>query len=233
MLNNKNTIPIIFARSGSKGIKNKNLKKFAGKELIYYSIKYFNLLGFKDFFVSSDSKKILKYAQRFGGYPILRPKFLATDKSNELLSWKHAINLLNKTNNFKYIFSLPCTSPLRSILTLKKALNLMKNKNPDMVVSITSSNKSPDFNMLTKDNVSGRLKIYNKKKNIFRRQDANKVFTLNTNFYIANVNYILKTKNLLGGRILGIETPKFESIDIDDIYDFEIAELIYEKKFRR
>ena len=41
---------------------------------------------------------ILKYAQRFGGYPILRPKFLATDKSNELLSWKHAINLLNKTN---------------------------------------------------------------------------------------------------------------------------------------
>ena len=202
MLNNKNTIPIIFARSGSKGIKNKNLKKFAGKELIYYSIKYFNLLGFKDFFVSSDSKKILKYAQRFGGYPILRPKFLATDKSNELLSWKHAINLLNKTNNFKYIFSLPCTSPLRSILTLKKALNLMKNKNPDMVVSITSSNKSPDFNMLT-------------------------------NFYIANVNYILKTKNLLGGRILGIETPKFESIDIDDIYDFEIAELIYEKKFRR
>ena len=63
-------------------------------------IKYFNLLGFKDFFISSDSKKILKYAQRFGGYPILRPKFLATDKSNELLSWKHAINLLNKTNNF-------------------------------------------------------------------------------------------------------------------------------------
>ena len=70
------------------------------------------------------------------------------------------------------------------------------------------------------------MKIYNSKKNIHRRQDANVVYTLNTNFYLAKVDYILKTPNLLDGKILGVDTPKYESIDIDDIAE-DTAECLF------
>ena len=43
------------------------------------------------------------------------------------------------------------------------------------------------------------------------------------------MDYVLNTTNLLDGKILGVDTPKYESIDIDDIFDFEMVELIYEK----
>ena len=232
MINKNLILPIIFARGGSKGIKNKNLKQFAGKKLIYFSIKFFQQLGFEKCYVSTDSQKIINYAKELNCSTISRPKHLASDSSNELLSWKHAIRYLNKNYNYKYILSLPCTSPIRSLATIKKGLNLMQNDNPDMVVSITKSNKSPDFNMMEK-NKNGLLKIYNSKNTIHRRQDANVIYTLNTNFYLAKVDYVLKTSNLLDGQILGVDTPKYESIDIDDIFDFEMAELIYEKKYNR
>ncbi len=233
MINFKNTIAIIYARSGSKSIKNKNLKKISGKSLILHSINYFKLLGFKEYFVSSDSNIILKEGMKHGAIPIKRPKSLSSDSSNELDAWKHSIKkLLLKNSNYKYLFTLPCTSPIRSIKTLKKAMYVMNKKKPDLVVSITKSNKSPDFNMLKRNSKTGYLNIYNKRStNIFRRQDADPIFILNTNFYIADINFILRTKKILDGNVLGVETPKFESIDIDDIDDFKLNEIIYKSVY--
>ena len=58
-------LAIIPARGGSKRIKNKNLKNFHGKPLIYYSITAAkNSKIFDKIHVSSDSKKILKYSEK-------------------------------------------------------------------------------------------------------------------------------------------------------------------------
>ena len=71
----------IFARGGSKGIKNKNIRLFNGKPLIYYSIKLAKKISsIKKVFVSSDNKKILDIAKKFGAETILRPKSIAKDK---------------------------------------------------------------------------------------------------------------------------------------------------------
>ena len=87
----------IFARGGSKGIKDKNLVKVKGKPLIYYSIKIAQKIKDIDkIFVSSDLEKILKYAKSLGVSIIKRPKKISGDSSPEVLAWRHAIMYLKK-----------------------------------------------------------------------------------------------------------------------------------------
>jgi len=117
---------LICARGGSKGIKNKNFIDFNGLPLIAWSIKKAKELNSCSYVVvSTDSKKIRKIASDYGADIIIdRPKKLCTDKSPEILTWKHSINYMLKYHNFKsdFFISIPTTSPLRSTSDLKKVL---------------------------------------------------------------------------------------------------------------
>ena len=65
MFKKKKILALIPARGGSKGIKNKNLRRINGKPLIYYTINFINKLRFVDLkIVSSDKNEILNYAQK-------------------------------------------------------------------------------------------------------------------------------------------------------------------------
>ena len=87
----------IFARGGSKGIKNKNLKKINNLSLVARTVKQANNIKEIDrVFVSSDNKKILKEGNAHGALSILRPKKLCKDNSLEMKSWLHAIDYLKK-----------------------------------------------------------------------------------------------------------------------------------------
>ena len=74
---------IIPARAGSKRIKNKNMKLFFGKPLIYYSIKAaLDSKIFDKIHISSDSKKIINYAKKFKiNSDFERPKYLSDDRT--------------------------------------------------------------------------------------------------------------------------------------------------------
>ena len=90
----------IFARGGSKGLKNKNLKKVKGVSLVARAIKQAKKIKQIDqVFVSSDEKKILTEGYSKGASTILRPKFLCKDNALEINSWVHAINFLKKKKN--------------------------------------------------------------------------------------------------------------------------------------
>ena len=75
----------IFARGGSKGLKNKNLLNFDGKPLIAHTIMNAVNSGlFEDIIVSTDSEEIAKVAIKYGAnVPFIRPAKLATDNSSE------------------------------------------------------------------------------------------------------------------------------------------------------
>ena len=79
-------IAIIPCRSGSKGIKNKNIKKIFGKPLIYYSIFFALQCKFIDrVIVSTDSKRYKKISKSFGAEgPFLRPKNISNDWSLDI-----------------------------------------------------------------------------------------------------------------------------------------------------
>ena len=117
-----NNIAFIFARGGSKGIKNKNIIDFGDKPLIAHTIDMAKKSRlFKDIVVSTDSEMIRNISLSYGAtVPFMRPNDLATDESSEILSWKHAISNYDKT--IDTFVSLPCTSPLRCYKTINKMM---------------------------------------------------------------------------------------------------------------
>ena len=127
-------IGIILARAGSKRIKNKNIKYFFGKPLIYYSIKKaIKSKLFKKIYVSTDSKKIKNIAEKYGAtVNNLRPKNYSSDKASTQSVLKYEIkNIKNKIKqknlNVCCIYS---TAPLLKASNLRQGLKMLnKNKN--------------------------------------------------------------------------------------------------------
>ena len=93
----------IFARGGSKGITNKNLKKLNGISLLERNINLIKKVNkIEKIFVSTDSEEIKNEAERLGALvPILRPKELAEDNSSEIDSWKYMVNYWASISNIR------------------------------------------------------------------------------------------------------------------------------------
>ena len=222
-----NNIAFIFARGGSKGIKNKNIIDFGDKPLIAHTIDMAKKSRlFKDIVVSTDSEMIRNISLSYGAsVPFMRPNDLATDESSEIISWKHAISNYDKT--IDTFVSLPCTSPLRCYKTINKMIKRYKDIGCDLLLGVTQSHHIPNFNIVNMNN-SGKIELNSlHDKQIFRRQDAHNCYNITTYGYITSPDYIMKTKNLMDGNIHGYILDKSESIDIDDINDFKYAEYLY------
>ena len=219
---------LICARSGSKGIKNKNIRKFNSKPLIFFPINLAKKINeIKTISVSTDSKKIAQISKNFGAQiPFLRPKKLSNDRSNEWDVWKHFATKKNLNSEDEIIIVLPTTSPFRKIEDVKRCIKLYKQKNFDVVLVVCKSNKNPYFNMMVKKK-DNSLKISVKsKKNIVRRQDAPIVYDVTTFCYILSSKFLMRNKSLLSGKIGGIEVPAERSIDLDTELDLKIANIL-------
>src|SRR3989344_776276 len=98
-------LAVIPARSGSKGIPNKNIRNFCGKPLMAYAIEQARKCKkISCVIVSTDSKKYAAIAKKYGAdVPFLRPKELAGDKSPIFDTIKHLILTLNNTQATFYI----------------------------------------------------------------------------------------------------------------------------------
>ncbi len=219
-------IAFIFARGGSKGIKRKNVKHLNGIPLILYTIKIAKKSNlFDHIFVSTDDQEIADIANNSGIKIIKRPKSLATDKSPEFKSWKHAINYLDQNNiKSKKIVILPVTSPLRNISDIKRAITKLNNKT-DIVISINETDHNPYFNMV-KINKNGFAEIAIKDSKIERRQDSPKIYNMTTVVYVTTASYIKRSKGIFEGKVRAINVPIKRAMDIDSNYDFYITELI-------
>lgn len=220
---------LICARKGSKGIKNKNLRKVGDLSLVEHSIKIAKKIKNNFITVSSDSKKILKISKKKSvQFLINRPKSLSLDKVPEIDVWKHfAYSLIKEKNiNLDFIIVLPPTSPLRTLKDINNCIKKYKSKKFDMVIMGYKTNHNPFFNMVQRN--KDYVKLVNKsKKSFFRRQDAPEIFNISTACYIINVKYLLKNNNIYNGNIGLVEIPIERSIDIDTKLDLKLANLIY------
>jgi N-acylneuraminate cytidylyltransferase len=218
----------IFARGGSKGLPRKNIKLLAGKPLIQYSIDTAKQTpGVSHVFVSTDDEEIASVASQAGAIVIRRPQELATDTCPEWLAWRHAVEYVRTPyGEFDLFISLPPTSTLRNIQDIERAVALFNSKKVDVCISITPANRNPFFNMV-KENPQGYLELVNKPETSFaRRQDVPAVFDITTVVYVTRPQFIMDKANLFEGQIVGVEVPKIRAVDIDDIYDFMLAEAI-------
>ena len=225
-----NIIALICARGNSRGIKNKNLLKFNKISLLGHAIKQsFKSKFIKRVIVSTDSIKIAKEAEKYKAeIPFMRPAKLASSKSAEIETWRHAIKNLSAEKKYDYIVSVPTTSPLRSIDDINKCISKAIKGNFDMVFTVTNSTKSPYYNILEIKN-NKLQKVCGDKQKIVRRQDSPKCYDLTTVCYVFKPEYILKQKNWLKGKTSFIVIPKERSIDIDDKVDYKIAKILGQK----
>lgn len=219
----------IFARGGSKGVKNKNIADVNGKPLIYYTIKEAKKSRYiKRIVVSTDDLKIINIAKKYNLEIIKRPKKISGDRSPELEAWKHAINVDKSTLDQNDLFiSLPTTSPLRTFKDIDRGIKTYLKSRNDLLIAITPSHRNPYLNMVKIK--SNKIKLFAEQKKLYRRQDAPKVYDITTAIYVSNRKYILNCKKIIEGKTGFIIIPKERSLDIDDKIDLQIARLFLKK----
>tara|TARA_X000000950_G_C13885622_1_gene648684 strand:+ start:1712 stop:2404 length:693 start_codon:yes stop_codon:yes gene_type:complete len=228
----KKILCTICIRSGSKGVKNKNIKKINGKPLVYYSIniaKKSNL--FSNIIVSSDSPRYLNLSKKFGATDLVeRPKKLAKDQSGKIVVIKHALKFMEKKYKtiFDYIIDLDATSPLRNVQDIKGAFKKFINTRSSNLFSVTKSHRSPYFNMVE---IKGSKVFLIKKtqREYLRRQDTPKTYDLNASIYIWRRDSLLKNKSLFQKATNIYVMPKSRSLDIDEELDFKIVSRLLKK----
>ena len=224
----------IGARKNSKEVIGKNFREIAGKPMIDWSLdQLFRNKKIDKVIVSTDDQKIYKHSLKKGAIDIgLRPEILASDTASKFSVWKHSLELLNKHFNKIDIFvDLDCTSPLREDKDIDNAIDLYREKKPDMVMSCCDARKNPYFNLVELDD-SGKLKISKPlTNNIVARQTAPRVFEHAASTYVISPTYLSKANFLLEGNVIPYIMPYERCIDIDTEFDLKIVELLMKEKY--
>ncbi len=220
------TFAFIFARGGSKGLPGKNIMELGGLPLLAHGIRLAQAMErVERVFVSTDDPQISAVATEFGAEVIDRPADLATDNASEWMAWQHAINHVRAQElDFDVFISLPATSPLRNAQDVGNCLDALQ-ADVDVVITVTPSARSPYFNMITTDS-AGLAQVVLGTAQFQRRQDVPPVYDITTVAYVARPDFILTHERLFDGRVRPVLVPKERAVDIDDAYDFKLAQAL-------
>lgn len=222
----KNTLVLIPARSGSKGIKNKNIKLLNGIPLVEYSLNFaLKFFPKSRICISTDCPKIINLLSKKIKIPFVRPDDLSNDHASMSDVISHAVSFYRKRIKFDRVLLLQPTSPIREKNDLFKLYECFE-KDVDMVISTSESKISPEFN-LYKDTGNGFIEKFSK-KSITRRQDSQKYYYANGSMYLIKAeNNKIDLSNLKNIKHIVMHASK--SIDIDDDFDWKIAKMIIRK----
>lgn len=218
---------VIPARGGSKGIPRKNIKPFGGKPLIYYAIDTARaIVPDEDICVSTDDDEIIQVVEDYGlKVPFKRPEELATDTAGTYEVLLHALDFYEKQGrHYDALILLQNTSPFRTAEHVKEALTLY-TPNVDMVVSVKECAANPYY-CVFEENPEGYLHVCKGDGNIFRRQDAPKVYEYNGAIYIMNVDVLRSTHMHKMQKRVKYVMDERSSFDLDTMNDWIIAEMI-------
>ena len=226
------TLWLIPARGGSKGIPDKNIKPFCGESLTSRAIKLAKELAGDDdlIYVSTDSLRIKEEAENLGVYiPFMRPEILASDSASTYsVILDTLLKFKDKGIEFEKVVLLQPTSPFRERKDIEDALKLWR-RDIDMVVSVVKASENPYYNLF-EENKEGFLKISKGEGNFTRRQDAPVVWEYNGAIYIMSATSLLKGPMSEFKKILPYEMPAWKSIDLDTPDDWDIAEILFERR---
>lgn len=226
-------IAIIPARSGSKGLKNKNIKLLNGQPLLKYSIDAaISSKIFDEIMVSTDSSHYAEIAKKCGAsVPFLRSAKNSEDKSS---SWDVVIEVLNYYERNGQSFDTFCllqpTSPLRKAEDIVAAYKLFIEKQAKAVVTVCEVDHSPLWcNVLDED---CSLENFLPESSRGQRQNFKQYYRINGAIYIANVKQFLEDNDLYVKNCYAYIMDKKRSVDIDTLDDFEYAEYLLKAKLQ-
>ena len=221
-------LAIIPARSGSKGLKDKNIKFLNEKPLLAYTIETAKKSGlFNEIMVSTDSEKYAEIAKQHGAnVPFLRSEKLSNDTAS---SWDVVKDVIGRYKElgleFETVALLQPTSPLRTSSDIIQGYKIFQEKYANFVVGVCEMDHSPLWsNTLPND---GSMENFIKPEVVgLPRQSIPTYYRINGALYIIKVDYLMKFTNIYADKSFATVMKKENSIDIDDQIDFTIAEVL-------
>lgn len=219
-----NNIAIIPARSGSKGLKDKNVKLLNGTPIIGYSIKAAIESGvFSHVMVSTDSERYAEIARSLGAeVPFLRSAETSADNAG---SWDVVKEVLGKyTERFDTVCLLQPTSPLRKAEDILGGYREFEEKGADAITAVCEMDHSPLWSMTLDDSLS--LNAFRRKVQDVPRQLLKTYYRINGALYIRKVCYKEDGIFLLDAKEYAYIMERRKSVDIDTIDDFELADYL-------
>ena len=224
-MNKEKVVCIIPARSGSKGLSNKNLLKINNIPLIAYPIKAAIASNeFENIFVSTDSVRIASIAKKYGAdVPFLRPKKFAADLTSTEDTLKQALisyeNFLNKS--FTICVYLTATDIFRKISWIKQAVKTLKdNPNIESCFSANSTHKNYWF----ENKKNNWKRILPSMKEYSSRQIKKPIYREDTGLACASRSFLWRKGKRIGNKVkLLINNNQETNIDIHSKYDLYVA----------
>lgn len=225
-------IALITARGGSKGLPGKNVLPLMGLPLIGWSIKAaLESPLVDDCYVSSDDDKILKVSKDLGAKTILRPEYLAQDTSSSEDVIAHFITCMEEANvKIDEVLLLQPTSPIRTSEHIAESIQAFESQKADCVISVFEPKHSPA--KAYQQDSEGRLKgLLSDTAPYTARQKLPKAFQPNGAIYLFKVTAFNRENGIPKNKVYPYFMSEADSVDIDDLSDFEMAESMLRKRY--
>jgi pseudaminic acid cytidylyltransferase len=220
-------LAIIPARGGSKRIPGKNIKNFAGKPIIAYSIESAKLCEqFTEIMVSTDDKEIEQVSKMYGAtVPFYRTEKTSDDYSTLADVIEEVLTkYLSMSLHFDYCCCILPTAPFITPIRILEGFQLIKNKNFDSVFPVVRFSypiqralkiENDSLSMIWPENINSRS------------QDLMPAYHDSGQFYWLKVDKFLETRKIFAPNSGAIILSDLEVQDIDTDEDWKIAEMKY------
>ena len=224
----------ICGRAGSKGIRNKNLRIFCGKYLVYYTISAIDLYLKRnpeveaDIVANSDSLELLDLicANKMRAIDrIVRDESLAGDSVGKIAVINDCLSKMKERKNTSYdmVVDLDITSPLRTVDDLEKVIAVQTEKKADVTTTVATARRNPYFNQV-KRTEHGVKKVI--ESAFTARQQAPEIFDMNASIYAYKLDFLGEGKGVLDGYCEIVEMYDTGVLDLDHENDFTLMEVI-------
>ena len=226
-------IVIIGARSGSKAIKDKNIKELEGRPLLSYAISAARASSLVDrVIVSTDSERYADIAKSYGAeVPFLRDVDAALDTSNE---FEYISDTLQKLSSYEgyvpdFVVRMQCTVPFQLVDDLDRSIEaLLNGPELDTVMVIAEAKQHPNKALRIINDANGQKRLVDfitkdpRQAAPYNRQDAEKAY-FRGNIIGCKIETITKYGSMVGNSIGYVIIPQSRAIDIDGVLDFQFA----------
>lgn len=222
-------LAVIPARAGSKRLPGKNVMQLAGLPLIAWTIRAALAADvFDRVLVSTDDAGVAAMGIEHGASaPWLRPDELSTDTATSIDVVLHALSACESEGaTADSVMLLQPTSPFRSVGTIRRAVELHSQAGSPPVVSVCPAKSHPAWCFLVDS--EGRMRGYAGDDALpARSQDLPPAYQLNGSVYLASADDLRREGSFFCPRTRAlVVTQPEESIDIDDAWDWRLAECI-------
>ena len=225
-------LAVIPARSGSKGLKDKNIKELGGKPLLVYSVEAaFLSEQFDTVHVSTDSERYAGIARAYGAdVPFLRNAETSSDTSSTWDAMRFVLREYEKRGQqFDTLTVLQPTSPLRTAEDIRRAFRLFEEKGANMISSVCEMEHSPLWSNTLPEDLS--MKDFEDESLAFLpRQELPVYYRENGAVYVIKTSHLFQAKNIYKDGCYAYIMERSHSVDIDEELDFYMAEFMIKRR---